>query len=162
MTKIQIIIDDGQSLKAVTCTDIEMQRFEPDYPAMYGHGFSKNIQKFNFTANNIIVDDSPNLISLPNELLLRIRDYNIDAEHQHAIKQTFELKEKIESLKDQVRGWELRRDLAIEEHDRYHNKIMQIIDKYPRVAAEIALEDHNLECACYYAQKANEEEEENV
>lgn len=162
MTKIQIIIDDEKSLKAFTCTDVEMQRFEPDYPAMYGHGFSKNIQKFNFTANNIIVDDSPTLISLPDELLLRIRDYNIDAEHKHAIEQTLELKEKIESLKDQVRGWELRRDLAMEDYERYHKKVIKMIDRYPMAAAEIALEDHNLECACYYANKANEEEEENA
>jgi hypothetical protein len=158
MAKIQIIIDDEKSLKAVTCVDVEMQRFELDYPAMYGYDFSKNIQKFNFTANNIIVDDSPTLISLPDELLLRIRDYNIDTEHQHAIKQTFELKEKIESLKDQVRGWELRRDLAMEDYERYHKEIIKIIDKYPRVAAEIALKDGNLECACHFAKKANEEE----
>lgn len=162
MTKIQIIIDDEKSLKAFTCTDVEVQRFEPDYPAMYGHGFSENIQKFNFTANNIIVDGSPNLISLPDELLLRIRDYNIDTEHKHAVEQTLELKEKIESLKDQVRGWELHRDLAMEHYEKYHKKIIKMIDKYPMAAAEIALEDHNLECACYYANKANEEEEENA
>lgn len=160
MTKIQIIIDDEKSLKAFTCTDVEMQRFEFEYPAMYGYDFSKNIQKFNFTANNIIVDDSPTLISLPDELLLRIRDYNIDTEHKHAVEQTFELKEKIESLKDQVRGWELRRDLAMEDYEKYHKKVIKMIDRYPIVAAEIALEDGNLECACYFAKKSNEEAEE--
>ena len=160
MTKIQIIIDDGESLKALTCTGIEAQRFEPDYPAMYGYGFSENIQKFNFTANTIIVDDSSTLISLPNELLLRIRDYNIDTEHQHAIKQTLELKEKMVSLKDQVRGWELRRDLAMEEYGKYQKAIVKMIDRYPMAAAEIALEDGNLDAACYFAKKAYEEEEE--
>ena len=159
MIKIQIIIDDGESLKGITCTDLECASLPAYEGTRYLHS---NPNYFTFVARNIIKDESSNLISIPDELLLRIRDYNIDVAHLDALKETYELKEKIASLKDQVRGWELRRDLAIEEHDRYHEKIMQIIDKYPRAAAEIALEDHHLEAACYYSQKANEEEEENV
>lgn len=155
MTKIQIIIDDGQSLKGITCNNITVELIEPENPWE-----RPRFGSYQFIARDIIFDESPNLISIPDELLLRIRDYNIDVAHLDALKETYELKEKIESLKDQVRGWELRRDLAMEEHDIYHEKIMQIINKYPRVAAEIAFEDHNLEAACYYAQKANEEEEE--
>ena len=161
MTKIQIIIDDGESLKGITCTEIGMEKIL-DNDNWYLHGHNPHWGQYQFVAHNAIFDNSPNLISVPDELLLRIRDYNIDVAHLDALKETYELKEKIISLKDQVRGWELRRDLAMEEYDRYHEKIMQIIDKYPRVAAEIALENHNLEAACYYAAKANEEEEENV
>ena len=161
MTKIQIIIDDGESLKGITCNSLDIEELLPEDQGWFLSTPQRRFGTHIFTANNVIFDNSPNLISIPDELLLRIRDYNIDVAHLDALKETYELKEKIVSLKDQVRGWELRRDLAIEEHDRYHEKIMQIIDKYPRVAAEIALEDHNLEAACYYAQKANEEEEEN-
>ena len=157
MTKIQIIIDDGESLKGIMCNNITVDLIEPENPWE-----RPRFGPYQFIARDIVFDESANLISIPDELLLRIRNYNIDVAHLDALKETYELKEKIVSLKNQVRGWELRRDLAMEEYNIYHEKIMQIIDKYPRVAAEIALEDHNLEAACYYAAKANEEEEENV
>ena len=139
MIKIQIIIDDGKSLKGITCNNITTELIEPDNPwerPRYG--------SYQFIARDIMLDESPNLITLPDELLLRVRDHNIDAEHQYAIEQTFKLKDEIESLKAQIAGWELRRDLAIEDWERYHKKIGEIINKHPRVAAEIALEDHNL------------------
>ena len=157
MTKIQIIIDDGESLKGIVCNNITAEFIAPENPWE-----RPRFGSYQFSAQDVAFDESPNLISIPDELLLRIRDHNIDAEHKYAIEQTFKLKDEIESLKAQITGWELRRDLAIEDWERYHKKIREIIDKYPRVAAEIALEDHNLEAACYYAQKANEEEEDNV
>ena len=153
MTKIQIIIDDGKSLKGITCNNITAELIQPENPWE-----KPRFGTYQFIARDIAFDESSNLISIPDELLLRIRDYNIDIAHLDALKETYELKEKIVSLKNQVRGWELRRDLAMEEHNRYHEKIMQIIDRYPRVAAEIALEDHNLEAACHFSQKANEDE----
>ncbi len=159
MTKIQIIIDDGESLKAFTCTDLQVLSMPAYEGTRYLHS---NPTWYQFITNNILIDVSPNLISLPDELLLRIRDYNIDTEHKHAIEQTLELKEKIESLKDQVRGWELRRDLAMEDYGEYQKAIVKMIDRYPMAAAEIALQDGNLDAACYFANKANEEEEENV
>ena len=162
MTKIQIIIDDGESLNGITCNNLDIEELLPEDQGWFLSTPQRRFGTYIFTANNVIFDNSPNLISIPDELLLRIRDYNIDVAHLDALKETYELKELIVSLKDQVRGWELRRDLAMEDYERYHKKIGEIIHKHPRVAAEIALEDHNLEAACYYAQKANEEEEENV
>jgi len=157
MTKIQIIIDDGQSLKGIACNNVSVESFDPDN--LWGQ---PRFGSYQFIARDIMFDESPNLISIPDELLLRIRDHNVDEEHKYAIKQTLELKENIESLKDQVRGWELRRDLAVEDYERYHKKIIKMIDRYPMAAAEIALEDHNLECACYFANKANEKENDDV
>ena len=154
MTKIQIIIDDGESLKGITCNNIIAELIAPENPwerLRFG--------SYQFSAQDVVFDESPNLISIPDELLLRIRNHNIDAEHKYAIEQTFKLKDQIESLKDQVRGWELRRDLAMENYGAYQKAILKMIDRYPMAAAEIALENSNLECACYYAQKANEEEE---
>lgn len=151
MTKIQIIIDDEKSLKAFTCTDLQVLSMPTYEGARYCHS---NPTCYEFIANNIVVDDSPNLISIPDELILRIRDYNINTEHQHAIEQTFKLKEKIESLKDQVRGWELRRDLIAEEYEKYYKTIIKMIDKYPMAAAEIALQDGNLDVACYFAKES--------
>jgi hypothetical protein len=34
-----------------------------------------------------------------------------------------------------------------------------MIDRYPMAAAELCLRDGNLDAACYFAKKANEEEE---
>lgn len=158
MTKIQIIIDDGESLKGLTCDGIEVQELIKDEEEWTLCGLRPRFGTYQFTANHIIFDESPNLISIPDELLLRIRDHNTDTEHQYAVEQTKELKEEIENLKRQVYGWELRRDLVIDELERYADKIDKIIDKYPRVAAEIALENGNLDAACYFAEKANEEE----
>lgn len=160
MTKIQIIIDDEKSLNGLTCTGINMQELLPEDDIWPLFEPRHRFGTYQFTANNVVVDDSPTLISIPDELLLRIRNHNIDVEHQNVINETRELTKKIIDLKAQVAGWELRRDLAIEEWARYNEKIDEIIDKYPRVAAEIALEDGNLDAACYFAKKANEEEEE--
>ena len=157
MTKIQIIIDDEQSLKGFTCTDISMQELLPEDYSWPLFESRRLFGTYQFTANNVIFDKSPTLISIPDELLLRIRDHNIDAEHQNVINETCELTKKIIELKAQVASWELRRDLAIEEWERYDEKIDKMIDKYPRVAAEIALEDGNLDAACYFAQKADKE-----
>lgn len=159
MIKIQIIVDEDNSIKVINCSGVTIKHPSLNYSLEYN--YSPHDDVFEFEAKNAILDDSPNLISMPDSLLLRLRDYNIDTEHQLAIKQTLELTKKIKSLKDQVRGWELRRDLAMEEWERYDKAIDKIIDKHPEVAAEIALQDGNLEAACYFASKANEEEEEN-
>ena len=157
MTKIQIIIDEDNSIKVINCSGVTIKHPSPNYSL--GYNYNPYDDVFEFEAKNAILDDSPNLISMPDALLLRLRDYNIDTEHQLAIKQTQELNKKIKSLKDQVRGWELRRDLAIEECERYEYKIDKMIDKYPMVAAEVALEDGDLDMACYFVNKANEEED---
>lgn len=159
MTKIQIIIDDGESLKGITCNSLDIEELLPEDQGWFLSTPQRRFGTYIFAANNVIFDNSPNLISIPDELLLRIRDYNIDVAHLDALKETYELKERIVSLKDQVKGWELRRDLVAEECERYHEEIRKIIHEHPRVAAKIALEDGNLECACYYSQKANEEEQ---
>lgn len=158
MTKILIIIDDENSLKGLTCTGINAQEliYEGD-----GYLFepARRIGAYQFTARNVIADESPQLISIPDELLIRIRDHNIDVEHQNAINETCELTKKIVDLKAQVADWETCLALVIEEWERYNEKIDKIIDKYPGVAAEIALEDGDLDTACYFAKIANEGEE---
>lgn len=155
MTKVQIIVDDEKSLKAYTCTEVNMDIPTSDFAEAYNYGWECVPKTLRFTARGIYPDDSPTLISLPDELLLRIRDYNIDSERQRAINQTFKLKDKMQSLEDQVRGWELRRDLAMEDWEKYHKKLVEMIDKHPEVAAEIALEDGKLDIACHFAEKAS-------
>lgn len=155
MTKIQVIIDDEKSLKAFTCTDLQVLNMPAYEGTRYLHS---NPTYYQFICEHIVVDDSPNLISLPDELLLRIRDYNIDAERKYAIEQTLKLKEEIESLKNQVRGWELRRDLTIEEYQAYRKEINKMVDEYPEIVAEVLYRDGNTKAAEYFAQKTNEEE----
>ena len=156
MTKIQIIIEDEKSLKGITCTGIITQEILSDDEEFPLFEPSRRTGVYQFAASNVIFDESPQLISIPDELLLRIRDYNIDIEHKYAIKQTLELKDKIESLKDQVRGWELRRDMAIEEYEKLHKTILNTIDRYPMAAAELCLQEGNLDAACHFENKAKE------
>lgn len=160
MINIQIIVDEDNSIKVINCSGITIKHPSPNYSLGYNYNPSDDV--FEFEAKNAILDDSPNLFSMPDSLLLRLRDYNIDIEHQLVIEQTQELNKKIKSLKDQVRGWELRRDLAMEEWERYDKAIEKIIDKHPEVAAEIALEDGDLDVACYFAEKTNKESDKNV
>ena len=156
MTNIQIIIDDGKSLQGLSCSGIEIYTPTPSYETTCIFDYERE-KEFNFTTRDVVFDESPQLISIPDELLLRIRDYNIDTEYQNKLDETNKLSEKIECLKNQVAGWELRRDLAIEELNRYEKVIDEMIDKYPKAAAEIALEDGKLDVACYFAAKVNEE-----
>ena len=155
MTKIQIIIDDDKSLKAYTCDEVNMISPEPELDEFYGIRLPPHMRKLRFEADTITIDETPALVSLPDELLLRIRDYNIDVAHLDALKETYKLKEKITFLKDQARGWELRRDLAMEEWKRWNEKILKAIDKYPGIAAELCLEDGNYDAAAYFASKEN-------
>ena len=157
MTKILIIIDDENSLKGLTCTGIDVQGLIDEGDGYFGP--PRRIGAYQFVARNVIADESPQLISIPDELLIRIRDHNIDVEHQNAINETCELTKKIVDLKAQVADWEDSLALVIEEWERYDEKIDKIIDKYPGVAAEIALEDGDLDAACYFAKIANEGEE---
>ena len=157
MTKVYIIVDEAEKLKGFTCDNITMQRLEcgDDYYMYRDHSRSDT---YLFKSKHITYDESPNLISIPDELLIRIRDYNLEVDHQRTLEQTKELKKQVESLKEQVYGWELRRSLVEEEWNRYNKLIDKAIDEHPEVAAEIALQDGNLEAACYFAAKANEEE----
>ena len=157
MTKIQIIVDDGESLQGLTCNGIEIFTPAPSYATTCIFDYERE-KEFQFIAKDVVLDESPQLISLPDELLLRVRDYNIDIEHQNKLDETNKLSEKIESLKNQVAGWELRRDLAIEEFNRYEKVIYEMIDKYPKAAAEIALQDGKLDVVCYFLEKENEED----
>ena len=158
MNKIQMIIEQDGKITGLTCKDLIIE--QPTLDMWHKVPETYASREFRFIASNVIQDNSPRLISIPDELLLRIRDYNIDVEHQYAIKQTRELKEQIEYLKDQVRGWELRCDLAEEEYEKYNRVILGMIDRYPMAAAEIALQNGDLDAACYFAKKANEECEE--
>lgn len=156
MTKIQFIIDDEKSLRAYTCTEVDIETPTPShFETMLGFKFKEIPQCFHFTARNIITDDSPTLISLPDELLLRIRDYNIDAEHQYAIEQTFKLNEKNSSLAIEIKLKEAELEFLYKQAEVYHKKLSKLIDKYPEVAAEIALERGDLDIACHFANKAS-------
>ena len=155
MIKIQFIIDDGQSLKAYRCDNVEINIPTSDYSFADRYKMEQAPKRFYFTANNVIGDDSPTLVSIPDELLLRIRDYNIDTEHQNTVKQTFELKKKIEWLEEYVGRLEKGRDSISEELERFEEKLDKMIDKHPEVAAKIALEDGDLDIACYFAEEAS-------
>ena len=161
MTKIQIIIDDGQSLKGFTCGNIGIQKLERGDDYYICQDYSRT-DTYMFTADHIIYDESPTLISLPDELLLRIRDYNIDAEHEYTLEQTRKLKQKNDDLQQSI-GHNLIELNALEkEVERFHEVLSGMIDRYPMAAAELCLQDGNLDAACYFAKKANEEESNNV
>ena len=157
MTKIQIIIDDEKSLKAFTCTNLEMFSMPAYEGTRYLHS---NPTHYTFTANNIVLDESPTLISLPDELLIRIRDYNIDVEHEYTLEQTRKLKQKNDDLQQSIGHNLVELNALKKEVERYQEVLLGMIDKYPMAAAEICLQDGDLNAACYFAQKANEEEEE--
>lgn len=157
MTKVYIIVDEDKKLKGFTSDRIMIQKLERDDDYCVFQDCVRS-DTYQFTTNHITYDESPNLISIPDELLIRIRDYNLNVDHQRTLEHTKELKKQVESLKEQVYGWELRRSLVEEEWNRYNKLIDKAIDEHPEVAAEIALQDGNLEAACYFAAKANEEE----
>lgn len=86
MTKIHIIIDDEKSLKGITCTGISTQEILSDDEEFPLFEPSRRTGVYQFAASYVTFDESPQLVSIPDELLLRIRDYNIDIEHKYAIK----------------------------------------------------------------------------
>ena len=157
MTKIQIIIDDEKSFKGLTCTGIGMQELIADDEEWTLRGHRPRFGTYQFTANNVVIDDSPNLISIPDEVLLRIRDYNIDAEHEYIIEQTRKLKQKNDSLQQSIGHHLVELNALEKEMERYHEVLRGMIDRYPMAAAELCLQDGNLDAACYFAKKANEE-----
>ena len=159
MTKIQIIIDDEKSLKALTCTGVTAETLTPDPKEMYIYGYERIPKSFHFDCANIISDDSPNLISLPDELLIRIRDHNIDVEHEYTLEQTRKLKQKNDDLQQSIGHHLIELNALEKEVECFHEVLSGMIDRYPMAAAELCLQDGNLDAACYFAKKANEEEE---
>lgn len=154
MTKIQIIIDDEKSLKALTCTGVQITSPTLSISDMYSYGGDC----IHLDCTGIIYDESPQLASLPDELLLRIRDYNIDVEHQQAIKTTRKLKKKHRGLKWLIECDKKELKVLQKKVELYNKVLEEIIDKYPKVAAAVALKLGQLDAACYFSAKANEEE----
>lgn len=162
MIKIQIIIDDGESLRGLTCTGIGMEELIADDEEWTLRGYRPCFGTYQFTANKVVMDESPNLISIPNEVLLRIRDYNINVEHEHTMEQTRKLKQKNDDLQKSIGHHLVELNALEKEVERFHEVLEGMIDRYPMAAAELCLQDGNLDAACYFAKKANEEEKENV
>ena len=156
MTKIQIIIDDDKSLQGLTCSGIEISP-TPSYESICHFDYER-AKEFSFITKDVVLDESPQLISLPDELLLRIRDYNIDVEHQNKLDETNKLSEKIESLKNQVYGWEARRNVIQEEVEVYHQVLLEIMEDHPGLASEVAARLGFLDIAVDLARRAKEEE----
>lgn len=162
MTKIQIIIDDEKSLKGLTCTGVDMQELIADDEEWTLRGCRPRFGTYQFTANNVVMDDSPNLISIPDEVLLRIRDYNINAEYAYTIEQTRKLKQKNDDLQQSIGHHLVELNALEKEVERFHEVLKGMIDRYPMAAAELCLQYDNLDAACYFAKKANEEVEEDA
>lgn len=159
MTNIQIIIDENNTLKAFTCTGISMVESPMELNENSFGSIKSPYKRFDFSCNEVIIDESPRLVSLPDELLLRIRDYNIDIEHQKRVEETNKLEEKIEFLKNQVAGWELRRNTIQEQVEVYEQVLLEIYDDHPGLASEVAARLGLLDLSIYLAKQAREKEE---
>ena len=155
MIKIQFIVDDGQSLKAYKCDEVEINMPTSDYFSVDRYKMEQAPRKFYFTAHNVIGDDSPTLVSIPDELLLRIRDYNIDTERQLAIEQTHKLNEKNSKIDIEIKLKQVELECLERRAEVYRTALSKIVDKYPEVAAQVALELGNLDAACHFAEKAS-------
>ena len=160
MTKIQIIIDDDKSLKAYTCNEVNMISPELELDEYCGVHLSPHIRKLRFEASTLIVDETPQLVSLPDELLLRIRDYNINTEHQNTLQQTLKLREMIEKLKQEISNYKDSLLYLQDDVKLYHKVLDEIVDEYPKVAAQVALKLGQLDVACWLASQENKTEEE--
>lgn len=156
MTNIQIIVDEDNALKAFTCTGIILSEPPIELDEDNCCGIGPTSKTFNFNCAGVVYDETPKLISLPDELLLRIRDYNIDTEHQNKIEETNRLKEQIESLEHQVAGWECRRNVIQEEVEVYEQVLLEIYDDHPGLASEVAARLGLLDLSIYLAERARE------
>lgn len=152
-----IITNNNGHLNAITCRNIIEEKLEPE---LYYNQDLAHIMPITycFSTNSIVDDQSPTLVSLPAELLLRIREYNIDAEHEHTLRMNYKLKQKNHSLNSTIKYHINELNRLREEANLYHEVLADIIDKYPVVAAEVAFRLGDLDAACYFAEKANEEE----
>ena len=153
-----IITNNNGHLNAITCRNIIEEKLEPE---LYYNQDLAHIMPttYCFSTNSIIDDQSPTLVSLPAELLLRIREYNINAEHEHTLRVNRKLKQKNHSLNSSIAYHTQELGRLREEIERYYEVLSGMIDRYPMAAAEICIQDGDLEAACYFSKKANEDEE---
>ena len=79
MINIQMIVDEDNSIKVVNCSSVTIKHPSPNYSL--GYNCNPHDDVFEFEAKTAILDDSPNLISMPDALLLRLRDYKIGRAH---------------------------------------------------------------------------------
>jgi hypothetical protein len=156
--KAYIIIDDEKSLSAITCRNIVVNEETPNY-SMCNDIVHQPPTTYHFSTNSVVLDDSPAFVSLPDEVLDRIRDYNIDVEHKRLLDINHNLEQKNDRLSQSITYYLQELDNLKKEALLYSQVIGEIIDEHPIVAAEVALKLGNLDAACYYAEKANEENE---
>jgi len=146
MTKIQIIVDEDNKFKLFTCENVHIQ--EPEFSLS-----GENV--FNFECTNVTFDDTNALISLPNEALARIQEYNIDAEHRRLFEENKSLTFRKEDLKRIIRNCREELKFLSEELKLYHQTAEEIIDEYPELAAEVSLKQGELDQAIWYMEQAN-------
>lgn len=146
MTKIQILVNEDNKFKLFTCENIHIQ--EPEFSLS-----GENV--FNFVCTNVTFDDTNALISLPDEALARIQEYNINTEYRHLSEENERLIFRKEDLERIIRNCREELEFLSEELELYHQTAEEIIDEYPELAAEVSLKQGELDQAIWYMEQAN-------
>lgn len=141
MSKVYMIVDDGQSIKTLTCTDVTM---ESTCETVYGTNLEFRPQ-INFTARNVEICQSNNSFNLPTELWQRL--------HNNCEQNIFELNEKQQCLKEQINDYEKRLDWMQQVIELCYEKVGEIFGEYSQVAEEVRLKLGALEDDCYEKEK---------
>ena len=146
MTKIQILVNEDDKFKLFTCENVHVQ--EPEFSLS-----GENV--FNFACTNVTFDDTNALISLPDEALARMQEYNIDAEHRRLSEETKRLTFRKEDLERIISNCREELKFLSKELELYHQTAEEIIDEYPELAAEVSLKQGELDQAIWYMEQAN-------
>ena len=137
MNKFYIIVDEGQSIKTLTCTDIDV---ESTCETVYGTNLGLRSQ-INFTARNVEICSSNNAFNLPSTLWCSLQN--------NCEQNIVELNEKQQCLKEQIDSYEKQLDLIQRLIDLCHDKVGEIFYEHPQVAEEVRSKLEELEDACF-------------
>ena len=142
MNKVYMIVDDGQSVKTLTCTDVAM---ESTYETVYGTNVELRYPQINFTARNVDVCLSNNTFNLPTELWQRLQN--------NCEQNIFELNEKQQRLSEQIDSYEKQLDWMQQVIELCYEKVGEIFGEYSQVAEAVRLKLGALEDDCYEKKK---------
>lgn len=147
MKPVQLIFDNDGHLELVTCREVIA------FESSESHNGKRN--SIVFTCNSILHDPTDGFISLPDEVIARFQEHNIDAEHKALIVKNKDLVDNNERLEYRIHNLRKEIEDLSEELALYERTVREIMDECPELMSRIALKRGDLDVALYWLKQKN-------
>lgn len=141
-TPVQVIFDNYGHTELITCMGATLHESDEDKGII-------------FTCNSILHDPTDGFISLPDEVIARFQEHNIDAKHKALLIKNKEIVDQNERLEYRIHNLRKEIEDLSEELALYERAVREIMDECPELMSRIALKRGDLDAALYWLKQKN-------